>query len=660
MTAILAPPLRFRGVDNNGLALISGLLSSFIAGTSTPQATYVDSTQATQNTNPIILDSRGECNLWLDPTKVYKFTLTDQFGNPIGTTDQVQGSLTAAALTVLLPSLLTPIITQAYLGAILTPQTPTEAAAAVTPVNIWIAPGNILRYGTNTTPGTTDMTTAITAAIAQALVGGAPVYVPPGIFLYTSQINKTLGAGNVSLSIIGAGANATELRCSAASGGFGFSWTTEDNSVHIRDIAFTTTQVNGGTALTLFYGGAFGSIDTMSDIQNCVFRGSDGYNVANYWSNAIVQNVVSALNIDNCTIVGQGTFAAGGNNCHGTGVVLESSTGAAAPAVLTNITRCDFQNLHVGVNYLAFYQGLSVVATNFVSCDIGINQSANQVSDAELNVVASQFACNFNILLQSGIVGTTINSNYFISTFAGDVSILIAGEYDFTITSNYFQALSTAANITAVSINTVPLTFSPAPSTGATAGTYAAPLVYSAGQAYSIVTSTGQSLRVFFTGLGNANLTWFPAITGSPTTAATITGGVGVIQGNVIDNYSVGINLNPNTSGVLVTANVFNTPGATLIANQGPAAVAAFLVPNSVTNNPGFLTRNEGVTGAIATGTTVAHGLAVTPTIVLLQAQDGTPTAVFPSAIGATFFTVNYTGGGTHAFAWQASIANVG
>jgi hypothetical protein len=539
-------------------------------------------------------------------------------------------------------------------------QTAAEITAGVTPTNLIYPPGNILRYGTNTTPGTTDMTTAITKAIAVAMAGGGAVIAPPGIYLYTAQITTAFPAATTDISILGAGANATEFRCSAASGGLAFTWNTELNTVHIRDIAFTTSVANGGNALAFNFN-SFASTITLSDVQNCVFRGSDGYNVAFYWTNCIVQNDTSALNIDNCTFFGKGTFAAGGTGCSGTGVLLEGINSSNF-AVLTNVTRCNFMFLHIGINYggaPGFYQGLAVVATNFTVCDYGIFQAAGNVSDAELSVTASQFACNFDIYLLSGIVGTTITGNYFISQFTGDVAILIAGEYDFTITGNYFQALSTAANVRAIEIDTVALTFAAAPTAGATSGAYSAPLVYGPGQAFSIVTSTGQSLRAFFTGLGNANLSWFPAITGSPTTAATLTGGVGVVQGNVIDNYSVGINLNPNTSGVLVTANVFNTPGAVLINNQGPAAVAQFLVPNVVTNNPGFLTRNTGVTGAIATGTTVAHGLAVTPTVVGVWAQDGTPTQVFPNAIGPTFFTVNYTGGGTHAFAWQASIANV-
>jgi hypothetical protein len=548
--------------------------------------------------------------------------------------------------------------TQASIGAILYPVLGIEGA---TVVNAWYPYGNILRYGTNTTPGTTNMTAAITAAIAFAMAGGGPVIAPPGIYLYTAQIVTAFPAALTDISIIGAGANLTEFRCSAASGGLAFTWNTELNTVHIRDIAFTTSVANGGTALAFNYN-SFGSASSLSDVENCVFRGSDGYNVAFYWTNGVVQNDTSALNIDNCTFFGKGTFAAGATGCSGTGVVVQGINSSNL-GILTNVTRCNFMFLHQGINYggaVGFYQGLSVATTNFTLCDYGIVQSAGQVSDAQLAVTGSQFACNFDISLLSGIVGTNIVGNYFISQFTGDIAITIAGQYDFSIANNYFQSLSTAANVTAVSINTVALTFSPAPSTGATSGTYAAPLIYAAGQAFSIVTSTGQSLRAFFTGLGNANLSWFPAITGSPTTAATLTAGVGVIQGNVIDNYSVGINLNPNTAGVLVTANVFNTPGAVVINNQGPATVAAFLVPNSVTNNPGFLTSNKGVTGAIATGATVAHGLAVTPTIVLLQAQDGTPTAVFPGAPGATTFTVNYAGGGTHAFSWQASIANVG
>lgn len=84
-------------------------------------------------------------------------------------------------------------VTQATVGAYFQPQTAAEAAASITPVNFWFVPGNVNRYLTNTTPGTTDMKTAFQAAFNQQQQGGAPVYVPTGSYLITASVT-TLGA----------------------------------------------------------------------------------------------------------------------------------------------------------------------------------------------------------------------------------------------------------------------------------------------------------------------------------------------------------------------------------------------------------------------------------------------------------------------------------
>lgn len=88
-TAILAPYPVQRFNDNNGNPLFQGKLFTYAAGTSTPITTYVDSAGITQNTNPIVLNARGECNLWLLPNVGYKFVLQDSLGNTIWTVDQV-------------------------------------------------------------------------------------------------------------------------------------------------------------------------------------------------------------------------------------------------------------------------------------------------------------------------------------------------------------------------------------------------------------------------------------------------------------------------------------------------------------------------------------------------------------------------------------------
>lgn len=81
--AYLTPSPIQRFFDNNGLPLVGGLLTTYAAGTTTPIVTYVDSTGTTQNTNPITLNARGECSLWLLPNVGYKLALTDSAGNQI-------------------------------------------------------------------------------------------------------------------------------------------------------------------------------------------------------------------------------------------------------------------------------------------------------------------------------------------------------------------------------------------------------------------------------------------------------------------------------------------------------------------------------------------------------------------------------------------------
>lgn len=83
MTTLLSPLPKFKAFDNNGNPLAFGLLTTYAAGTTNPIATYKDSTQTTTNTNPIVLNFRGEADIWLIPNIAYKFALTDSQGNTI-------------------------------------------------------------------------------------------------------------------------------------------------------------------------------------------------------------------------------------------------------------------------------------------------------------------------------------------------------------------------------------------------------------------------------------------------------------------------------------------------------------------------------------------------------------------------------------------------
>ena len=85
----LTPSAKQQFFSDAGVPLVGGKVYTYAAGTTTPLATYQDSTGLVSNTNPIILDSRGEANIWLSPSLAYKFVLKDANDAPIWTVDNI-------------------------------------------------------------------------------------------------------------------------------------------------------------------------------------------------------------------------------------------------------------------------------------------------------------------------------------------------------------------------------------------------------------------------------------------------------------------------------------------------------------------------------------------------------------------------------------------
>ena len=97
-TTSLSPTPKLQFFDLNGAPLLGGLLYTYAAGTTTPLASYTDSTGLIANTNPIVLDSRGEANVWLSGA-IYKFALYTSAGVLIWTVDNINGSTFASNAT---------------------------------------------------------------------------------------------------------------------------------------------------------------------------------------------------------------------------------------------------------------------------------------------------------------------------------------------------------------------------------------------------------------------------------------------------------------------------------------------------------------------------------------------------------------------------------
>ena len=88
MAAYLSPSPKLQFFAANGDPLVGGKLYSYEAGTTTPRVTYTNAQGNVANTNPIILDSRGEANIWLNATS-YKFKLTASNDVEIWTVDNI-------------------------------------------------------------------------------------------------------------------------------------------------------------------------------------------------------------------------------------------------------------------------------------------------------------------------------------------------------------------------------------------------------------------------------------------------------------------------------------------------------------------------------------------------------------------------------------------
>jgi len=75
--ASLSPTPRQQFFDAAGVPLVGGKVYTYAGGTTTPIATYTTQAGNVNNTNPIILDSRGQANIWLFPSIAYKYVITD-------------------------------------------------------------------------------------------------------------------------------------------------------------------------------------------------------------------------------------------------------------------------------------------------------------------------------------------------------------------------------------------------------------------------------------------------------------------------------------------------------------------------------------------------------------------------------------------------------
>lgn len=174
MTTNLIPSPVMQFLTASGTPLVGGKLYTYAAGTTTPQATYTDSTGVTSNTNPVILNSRGEASIWCDSALTYYMELKDADDGLIWTANDVN-NINLVTLSTFAASSGSSLIgyTVGTGGVTQTVQTKLREYISVSD------------FGA-TGDGSTDDTAAISDAAAYAANLGKTLFFPAGTYVCTT------------------------------------------------------------------------------------------------------------------------------------------------------------------------------------------------------------------------------------------------------------------------------------------------------------------------------------------------------------------------------------------------------------------------------------------------------------------------------------------
>lgn len=240
MAVRLAPSARQQFLDTAGNPYVGAKLFTYLAGTSTKQATYTTSAGDVANANPIILDASGRTpsGLWLTEGADYKFVLapafdTDPPASPIYTEDDIStldlARETGAGLVGFSHA-------ETYTAG-------TLGAAKKKFVCVTDAPYNA------SGDGVTDDTAAIQAAIDSVSVSGT-LYFPDGTYKVTSQLT----CDDKFINFVGSGRGSTVIEYVPTVAGVLFYLThtiSLTKSFGFSDLTIRTTVAAAGTAIKI-------------------------------------------------------------------------------------------------------------------------------------------------------------------------------------------------------------------------------------------------------------------------------------------------------------------------------------------------------------------------------------------------------------------------
>jgi hypothetical protein len=234
--------------DNNGAVLSGGLVYTYAAGTTTPQATYTTSAGNVAHTNPIVLNSAGRVasggEIWLTDAVSYKFVLETSAAVTIATYDNVTGNGSGIATGIYAAF-------AASSGSSFVGYTQGGTGATATTVQARLRQYVSVKDFGAVGNGVTDDTTAIQNAVNYAISNPVNLYFPSGTYLLSARIT---GSSANKICLIGAGRRLTNLLWTATAtngGGIDITFTDFLYPPTVQGMTLLTRANGVGTALKI-------------------------------------------------------------------------------------------------------------------------------------------------------------------------------------------------------------------------------------------------------------------------------------------------------------------------------------------------------------------------------------------------------------------------
>jgi hypothetical protein len=415
--------------DNNGSPLSGGLLYTYVAGTTTPQATYTSNTGNTANTNPIVLDSAGRVQgeIWLTQGQSYKFVLKTSVSTTLGTYDNIAGAADPAGIYAALA---------ASSGSSLIGYLPAGASAVATIVQSKLRESvSVLDFGAvadgNLSADTgTNNSTAFNLALAYASsIGAGSVYIPNGNYKLFTAITIPQG-----VTLRGAGRHCTTLFAPASfntTGGiinFGVG-TVSHGLCDLALLAPPGGVVGTGTSGVGIFGNRNGTFIERIWVS--------GYNVNILLANTDIfvldsvieectsggigidmNSVANDINIANCVI-----FA-----CANTSIRIQDGLNTDGTINISNVRMLDVRTTGIQILNSSVPVQISNCSAAGLSEVINITGSGIAVDDSS-NVAISNFVCRVgtNARSASGVGIRITNSSSNVTIVGGEIQSMLDG-----------------------------------------------------------------------------------------------------------------------------------------------------------------------------------------------------------------------------------------